>query len=170
MGDWTTAWQTEPAAEAARRGAGARAASWAFYAFTALLSVWVFLFASGLFSTLGWAEGSERHGADAVRIADDSRFGLPAMYLLEGQKAWWNYEVEVKGGDSGVRLIVGKAVPRPDFIVKVKHVRESGRGRFEIVAPASGVYTFSHELEPIGGLVGRAEPGATRYKLRWGVG
>ena len=167
MSGWTTAWDDERAEEPVR-GAAARAASWGFYAFPALLSGWLFLYLGGLFTTLGWAEGSERHGADAVRLADDSRIGLPGMYLTAGQKAWWDYEVEVEG-EGGVRLLIGKAVPRPDFIVKVEHLTASGRGRFEVVAPESGFYTFSHELEPIGGLLGRAQPGSTRYKLKWGV-
>ena len=68
-----------------------------------------------------------------------------------------------------MRLIVGKAVPSRDFIVRVHHLRAGGRGRFEVVAPASGLYNFSYELEPIGGPVGGAEPGSTRYRLKWGV-
>jgi hypothetical protein len=167
MAGWTNAWNK--AADEPGRDAAARAASWGFHAFTATLSAWLFLYISGLFTTLGWAEGSERHGADSIRLADDSRFGLPGMYLIEGQTAWWDYEVAVEG-EGGVRLLIGKAVPSPDFIVKARHLTASGKGRFEVVAPESGFYSFSHELEPIGGLLGRSEPGATRYRLKWGVG
>lgn len=169
MSGWTSAWDVEPRADEPSRGAGARALSWSFYVFTAALSVWLFLYLGGLFTTLGWAEGSERHGADAVRFADATSIGLPGMYLAKGQKAWWDYEVEVEG-EGGVRILIGKALPSRDFIVKARHLRESGRGRFEVVAPESGFYSFSHELEPIGGLVGRAEPGSTRYRVKWGVG
>jgi hypothetical protein len=168
MTGWTTAWDGTESADEPARGAASRAASWGFYVFTAALSASLFLYLSGLVTTLGWAEGSERHGADGIRLAEEGGFGLPGMYLVKGQKAWWDYEVEVEGG-SGVRLIVGKAVPRPDFVVKVRHLRASETGRFEVVAPENGFYSFSHELEPIGGLSGRAQPGAARYRLKWGV-
>ena len=98
-----------------------------------------------------------------------SRFGLSTMYLAKGQTAWWDDDVAVDG-EGGLRLTVGKSVPARDFVVKVHHLRSGGRGRFAVVAPASGFYNFSYELEPIGGgLFGGAEPGSTRYKLRGGV-
>jgi hypothetical protein len=169
MSGWTRAWDDGETADEPVRGAGPRAASWGFYAFTALLSAWLFLYLSGLFTTLGWAEGSERHGANAIRLADDSGFGLPGIYLFKGQKAWWDYDVAVEG-EGGVRILIGKAVPSRDFIVRARHLDATGKGRFEVVAPESGFYTFSHELEPIGGPFGGARPGSTRYKLRWGAG
>ena len=166
MSGWTTAW-SDTEDEAARPGP-ARVAAWAVYAAVILLGIWLVLYLGGLFTTLGTAEGSERHGGSAVRLVEDGSFGLSTMYLAKGQTAWWDYDVEVEG-EGGVRLIVGKAVPTSDFIVRVQHVRTGGRGRFAVVAPAGGLYSFSYELEPIGGLVGGAEPGSTRYRLKWGV-
>lgn len=165
MSGWTLAWNDPD--EAARTGA-VRIAAWAVYALVTLLGAWLVLYLGGIVTTLGTAEGSERHGGSAVRLAEDSAFGLSTMYLARGQTAWWDYDVEVEGG-GGVRLIVSKAVPTPDFIVKVQHLRAGGRGRFAVVAPAGGLYSFSYELEPIGGLLGGARPGSTRYKLKWGV-
>ena len=154
--------------EAAGRSAGLRFGSWGVGAAAGLLSVWLFLYVSGLFTTLGSASGSERHGADAIRIADDGGFGIPTMYLAAGQTAWWDYEVEVQG-DGGVRIEIAKSVPSPDFIVKAKALTSSGRGRFEVVVPESGFYTFSRELVPIGRPLGGARPGSTVYRLKWGV-
>lgn len=152
----------EPAAKAVRLG------TWGFGALAGLLSVWLFVYLSGLFTTLGSASGSERHGADAIRIADDGGFGLPTMYLAAGQTAWWDYEVQVEG-EGGIRIEIAKSVPSPDFIVKAKALTASGKGRFEAVAPESGFYTFSRELVPIGGPLRGARPGSTSYRLKWGV-
>ena len=167
MNGWTFAWSGGTADEGARPGT-ARVAAWAVCAVVALLGSWLVLYLGGIVTTLGTAEGSERHGGSAVRLAEDSKFGLSTMYLAKGQTAWWDYDVAVEG-EGGVRLIVGKAVPTADFIVRVHHLRAGGRGRFAVVAPASGFYSFSYELEPIGGLPGGAEPGSTRYRLKWGV-
>lgn len=167
MSGWTFAWGGDTPDDAGRPGT-ARVAAWAVYGVVALLGAWLVLYLGGIVTTLGAAEGSQRHGAGAVRLAEESRFGLSTMYLAAGQTAWWDYDVDVEG-EGGVRLIVSKAVPTSDFIVKVHHVRTGGRGRFAVVAPAGGLYSFSYELEPIGGLLGGAEPGSTRYTLKWGV-
>ena len=167
MSGLSFAWSEEEQ-DAGGRGQAARFGAWAFYLLTGALSIWLFFYLSGLFTTLGSAEGSERHGASAVRLADDSGFGLPTMYLVRGQKAWWTYEVEVEG-EGGVRLLISKSIPSPDFIVKAQAIRSTARGRFEIVAPESGFYSFAHELVPIGGLLGGARPGSTTYRLKWGV-
>lgn len=166
MTGWSFAWTGDAPRENA--AGGLRLAGWGLYAVITLLGSWLVLYLGGILTTLGTAEGSERHGASGVRIADDSRFGLSTMYLTRGQTAWWDYDVAVEG-DSGLRLVVGKTVPTREFIVKVHHLRADGRGRFEVVAPASGFYNFSYELEPIGALFGGAGPGSTRYKLKWGV-
>lgn len=143
-------------------------AAWAFYAFTAFASIWLFLFVSGLFPWLGYAEGSSRHGTAGVRVRDDSGIGMPAMFLVKGQKAVWDYDVTVEG-DDGLILRVSKTPPQPDFIVKTLRIEQSAKGQFEVVAPATGLYGFEHELLPIGTLFGPAKPGSTRYRLRWGV-
>jgi len=143
-------------------------AAWAFYVFTALASLWLFLFLSGLMPWLGAAEGSSRHGTAGARLRDDSSFGLSAMFLFKGQKAVWDYDVTVEG-DDGLILRVSKTPPQPDFIVKTLRIEQNTKGRFEVVAPATGLYAFDHELLPTGALLGPVEPGSTRYKLRWGV-
>ena len=165
MSELSFAWSNEgrePARNAVRLGA------WGFGALTGLLSIWLFLYLGGLFTTLGSASGSERHGPDAVRIADDGGFGIPTMYLAAGQTAWWDYDVQVEG-EGGVRVAIAKSVPTPDFIVKAKALTASGKGRFEVVVPESGFYTFSRELVPIGGPLSGARPGSTSYRLKWGV-
>ena len=167
MSGWTLGWSDDPPDEPASPAAG-RLAAWAVYGIVILIGSWLVLYLGGIVTTLGMAEGSERHGASAVRLADDTSLGLSTMYLVKGQAAWWDYDVEVEG-EGGLRLIVGKAVPTRDFIVRVRHLRASGRGRFAVVAPESGFYSFSYELEPIGGLLGGAGPGSTRYDLQWGV-
>jgi hypothetical protein len=168
MSELSYAWDdAEP--KAGGRSASLRLGSWSLGAFAGLLSIWVFLYLSGLFTTLGSASGSERHGADAIRISDGGGFGIPTMYLAAGQTAWWDYEVEVQG-EGGIRIEIAKSVPTPDFIVKAKALTASGKGRFEVVAPESGFYTFSRELVPIGRPLNGANPGSTVYSLKWGVG
>jgi hypothetical protein len=159
MSELSFAWDNE-AEEAIERGPAARYGAWTFYAFTALLALWLFLYVGGLFTTLGSAQGSERHGASAIRIADEGGFGVPTMYLTAGQKAWWHYDVRVEG-EGGVRLVIAKSVPSPRFIARARNIRASERGRFEIVAPEGGFYTFSREWAPIGRPLVGARPGST---------
>jgi len=167
MSGWSFAWSGDETQEGTRAG-GSRIAACLGYGVVTLLGGWLVLFLGGVVTTLGSAQGSERHGSSGVRRIENSSFGLPSMYLARGQKAWWDYDVQVEG-EGGIRLTVSKAVPSHDFIVKVRHLRTGGRGRFEVVAPASGFYNFSCEHEPIGRLFGPGEPGSTRYKLSWGV-
>lgn len=143
---------------------GARAIALAGLAFAA----WLLLYAAGILPTLGWAEGSERHDRHAVYVAEESGFGLPTMYLLAGQRLWWDYDVAVEGR-GGVRLRIVKTVPSRAFHVRTQDVERTGRGRFELVAPESGLYRFEHELMPHGVLLTGATPGRTVYRLSWGV-
>jgi hypothetical protein len=149
-------------------GGGRRAAAWTFYAFTAAASLWLFLYASGIHPWLGFAEGSARHGAAGVRVSDDSSGGLSTMLLFKGQKAIWDYDVQVEGSN-GVRLRVAATPPQRGFIVRMQRIEATGRGRFEVVVPATGLYRFDYELEPLGTLAGPARPGSVRYRLHWGA-
>ena len=165
MSGWTYAWDGETGREPSTwRPLGARAVALIGLAFAA----WLFLFASGIVPTLGWAEGSERHDRHAVYLTDESGFGLPTIYVLAGQRLWWDYEVAAEGG-GGVRLRIVKSIPSRAFHVQTLDVERSGAGRFEVVAPESGLYSFEHELVPHGALIGGAEPGRTSYRLSWGV-
>ena len=140
----------------------------AFYAFTALASLWLFLFVSGLLPWLGYAEGSSRHGTTGARLRDETSLGMPAMLLARGQKAVWDYDVTVEGRD-GLILRIAKTPPQPGFVVKTLRIERTSKGRFVVEAPAAGLYAFDHELVPTGGLLGPVTPGSTRYRLRWGV-
>ena len=167
MGSWSFAWDP-PAAETDAPGAAARAAGWLALVLGFAFAVALFGYATGLVSTLGWAQGSERHDRHLVRLAEDSQLGLATVYAFEGQRLWWDYDVAVEGR-GGVRLWIAKTVPQPDFIARAHDVAASGRGRFEVVAPASGFYRFSQEYIPYGVLLDGSEPGATRYDLSWGI-
>jgi hypothetical protein len=118
---------------------------------------------------LGSVEGSERHDTDQVRLADQSSFGLGTMYASRGQRLWWDYDVTVAGG-GGVRLRIAKSVPSQAFIVRFQDIARTGRGRFEMIAPQSGFYSFSQYLIPQGDLLGNGAAGSTRYALSWGIG
>lgn len=169
MSGWVTAWDNgEDDAGGGGAGAGARYGGWAIGAIAVIAACWLFLFAAGLFTTLGSVEGSERHGASLVRLADESSFGLKSMYVVRGQRLWWEYDVAVEGA-GGVRLRVAKSRPSPGFIVRFQDVSATGRGRFEVNAPESGFYSFSQELIPQGDLLGNGKAGSTRYDLSWGV-
>lgn len=150
-------------------GNAARYGGWAAAAFAVAGAGWLFLFATGVLTTLGSAEGSERHDASLIRAADESSFGLSTMYASRGQRLWWDYDVTVEGA-GGVRLRIARSVPSPAFIVRARDVARSGRGRFEVIAPEAGFYSFSQELIPQGDLLGNGRAGATSYDLSWGIG
>ncbi|HEV2817388.1 MAG TPA: hypothetical protein VGW40_09250 [Allosphingosinicella sp.] len=166
MSGWVTAWDED---ERAAGGHGALLyGGWAAGLLATAAALWLFLFALGLFTTLGSAEGSERHGGAGIRAADDSSFGLATMYASRGQLLWWDYDVSVEGA-GGVRLRIARTPPSQAFIVRFQDVARSGRGRFELIAPESGFYTFSQELIPQGDALGMGAPGTTRYDLSWGI-
>jgi len=172
MAEWVSTWDDndgEAGSGFGGRGNALRYGGWATAAFAIVLSAWFFLFAMGVLTTLGSVEGSERHGGAGIRAADDSAFGLATMYASRGQRLWWEYEVNVEGG-GGVRLRIAKSPPSQAFIVRVHDVTRSGRGRFEVIAPESGFYTFSQYLIPQGDALGTGAPGSTRYDLSWGIG
>src|SRR6185295_11235843 len=167
MSGWVTAWdEDEGSAGSGGAGVAARYGGWAVGAILFLAALWFLLFATGLVTTLGSVEGSERHGASQIRLADQSSIGLGTMYASRGQRLWWEYEVIVEGA-GGVRLRVAKSVPSQAFIVRFQDVARTGRGRFEVIAPEAGFYSFSQELIPQGDLLGNGRAGSTRYELSW---
>ena len=169
MSEWVTAWDDD--AREVEGGGGALAArcgGWAAGAILVAAALWFLLFSAGLATTLGSVDGSERHGRNLVRLADESSFGLPTMYARAGQRLWWYYDVTVEGA-GGVRLRIARSPPSEAFIVRAKDVARSGRVRFELVAPEAGFYSFSQYLIPQGNLLGNGEAGSTRYSLRWGI-
>ena len=145
-----------------------RYGGWTAGLFVVAAAFWFFLFATGALPTLGAVEGSERHGANLIRVADESSFGLRTMYASRGQHLWWDYDVTVEGA-GGVRLRIAKSVPSRAFIVRAQDLSRTGRGRFEVIAPESGFYNFSQELIPQGDLLGNGAAGSTRYDLSWGI-
>ena len=170
MSDWVTA-QGDFEPDAERRFGGREAARYGGWAGAAALMAglcWLLLFELGLFATLGSVEGSERHGANLVRAADQSSLGLATMYASRGQRLWWDYDVTVAGA-GGVRLRIAKSPPSAGFIVRAQDVARTGRGRFEVTAPESGFYTFSQYLIPQGDMLGNGQAGETRYALHWGI-
>jgi len=171
MSAWTFAGGDAEADADERVGGGSalRYGGWSAGLFVVAGALWFFLFAIGAITTLGSVEGSERHGANLIRAADQSSFGLGTMYASRGQRLWWDYDVTV-GGAGGVRLRIAKSVPSPDFIVRFQDLARTGRGRFEVIAPESGFYSFSQELIPQGDLLGNGRAGETRYDLSWGIG
>lgn len=171
MSAWTFA-GGDAEADADERAGGGKAlryGGWTAGLFAVAAAFWFLLFAMGAITTLGSVEGSERHGANLIRVADESSFGLRTMYASRGQRLWWNYDVTVAGA-GGVRLRVAKSVPSRDFIVRFQDVARTGRGRFEVIAPESGFYNFSQYLIPQGDLLGNGVAGSTRYDLSWGIG
>ncbi|MEA3028930.1 MAG: hypothetical protein QOJ53_1115 [Sphingomonadales bacterium] len=170
MSAWTFAGgDLEPDAGAGLGGRGAlRYGGWTAALAAAGAASWFFLFAMGALPTLGAVEGSERHGANLVRLADQSSFGLSTMYAGRGQRLWWDYDVAVQGA-GGVRLRIAKSPPSRAFIVRFQDVARTGRGRFELIAPEAGFYSFSQELIPQGNLLGNGQAGETRYDLSWGI-
>jgi hypothetical protein len=152
----------------AATGGAARAGAWGAAAFALAAAGWFFLYATGLFTTLGSVDGAEVHDRLGIRPAEESRIGLSTIYVFAGQRLWWNYDVAVEGR-GGVRLRIARGVPSAAFSSEMQDVAKSGRGRFEVVAPDSGLYSFEHELIPHGDLIGRTEAGSTRYDLSWGV-
>ena len=170
MSDWAT-FGDDFEADAERRFGGRdaiRYGGWAGVAFAIGGLGWLLLFELGVFATLGSVEGSERHGANLVRAADESSLGLATMYASRGQRLWWDYDVRVAGA-GGVRLRIAKSAPSTAFIARAQDIARTGRGRFEVIAPESGFYTFSQYLIPQGDMFGNGQGGETHYALRWGI-
>jgi len=171
MSDWVSAWDEDE--RDAGGGIGGRNAvrygGWTTGLFVLAAAGWFFLFAIGALTTLGSVEGSERHGTGQVRLADQSSFGLGTMYASRGQRLWWDYDVIVQGA-GGVRLRIAKSPPSRAFIVRFQDVARTGHGRFELIAPESGFYSFSQYLIPQGDMFGNGAAGSTRYELSWGIG
>jgi hypothetical protein len=171
MSDRVSAWdedERDAGGGIGRRNA-VRYGGWTAGLFVLAAAGWFFLFAIGALTTLGSVEGSERHDTDQVRLTDQSSFGLGTMYASRGQRLWWDYDVTVAGG-GGVRLRIAKSVPSQAFIVRFQDIARTGRGRFEVIAPQSGFYSFSQYLIPQGDLLGNGAAGSTRYALSWGIG
>ena len=168
---WAFAWDTPEGDASAvhdRTRPALRVGKWGAALFGIVFGLWLFAYGSGLFTTLGWAEGSERHNRFGIRLAEQtSATGLGTMFLVAGQTAWWDYDVETEGA-GGVRLSIASTPPRPGSI-RVENVTRTGRGRIALVAPHTGLYSFRHEYVPLAGAFGRQPPGATRYRLSWGV-
>ncbi len=169
MSNWTFAWDSSEgdASKIAASNQVAGAGKWAGVLFGLVFAIWLFVYATGIFTTLGWVEGSERHDRFGVRPAESSSTGLSTMYLLQGQTAWWDYDIAVEG-TGGVRLSIAGAIPRPDSM-RIQNITRTGRGRLELVAPRSGLYYFRHQYVPLSGAFGRTPAGSTRYTMSWGV-
>ena len=167
MSGWSFAWDN-PDAESRDETASRPLGRFALAFVGLCLALPLLLYATGLVPALGSAEGSERHDRRAVYFSEDSSFGLSTMYVRQGQRLWWDYDVTVEGR-GGVRVWFAKSVPSPDFSVRMQTIDRTGRGRFEVVAPESGFYSFDHELVPSGVFLTGARPGSTNYRLSWGV-
>lgn len=167
MSEWVTAW-TNDGDDAATPSRGGRVTMWSATLFGLAFALWLFAYGTGLYTTLGSIEGSERHDRNLVRLADDSSIGLKTMYVFAGQHIRWDYDVTVEGR-GGVRLSISKAVPSPSYVSRYQDVAATARGRFEVIAPEAGLYRFGVEPIPQGVLLGGGEAGATRYRLSWGV-
>ena len=169
MSGWTFAWD-RPDADAADVSAPALLRGVRNFALGTgvALALGLFAYGTGLISTLGWAQGSERHGTHAARVADEGGFGLPTIYAFRGQHLWWDYDVTVEGR-GGIWLWISRSPPSRDFVTRTLRVDATGHGRFEVIAPESGFYSFHQEYLPYGVLIDRSRPGSTRYNLTWGV-
>ena len=172
---WAFAWESPDGnadtaldrKRAARSGAS-RVAGWAFALFGTALASWLLAYGLGLYTTLGWVEGSERHNRFGVYVGDmASPIGFTTMYLFEGQTAWWDYDVAVQG-TGGVRLTILRNPPQGSQI-RLQRVTATSRGRLEYVVPESGFYSFRYEREPLPYAFGHTPVGRTRWRLSWGA-
>ena len=165
---WTFAWDAHQREKQEEERRGNNWTVRIFLLFLLLPASWLLAFATGFTTTLGMAEGSERHNRYGVYVSDDFLSpGLGTMYLVEGQHAYWDYDVRVEG-TAGIRLRIGRTLPRPDQF-RLQDVQATGNGRFEFIVPESGFYSFDYEHAPLAGAWGHIPVGSTTYKLRWGA-
>jgi hypothetical protein len=168
---WAFAWDTpegDASAVQERAQRAVRVGTWGATLLGLAFATWFLLYATGLFTTLGSAEGSENHDRFGVRTSSGSGMGLPSMYLLAGQRAWVDYELVTEGDGGGILVTIADWVPHRDGVL-IRRLTATGQGRIELVAPRAGFYSFAHEYLPLGGAFGRGPAGATRYALSWGV-
>ena len=166
---WATAWES-PEGDADTVHEQRAGAGWGLRGLLLLLIllfVAVMAYALGLISTLGSAEGSERHNRFGVYTEEASSIGLGTMYLSAGQTAWIDYDVTVEG-TGGIRLIIIRNPPQGGQI-RLQRVTATGRGRLEYVVPEAGFYSFRHERVLLPAAFGHTPVGSTRYHLSWGV-
>ena len=144
-------------ADAPRRSIPAKA----FYAFTAALSLWVFVYGSGLFPYLGSADIENTSappfgGEPGYSIS----FGLGTMLLFEGQTAFYEYE---STSDKSEITFDVKPLTVLGYSENMHRVRGKGSGTIEIPITKTGLYNFRQ-----GPALGRPY-GKTAYTVSWGA-
>jgi hypothetical protein len=143
-----------------------RLPGWTLYVAFGLLLAWGFGYVSGLFPYLGYAAAARDKVSHigSGPTGEVTPYGVPTMLLLKGQKAIFDYDVEVEG-KGGIVLYVTQ-VPKLVNIDSGTWIRvgATGEGRVEIPIEKTGFYVFDAHFDHLPGGLGR-----TRYSVKWGA-
>jgi hypothetical protein len=112
------------------------------YLLTGILSIWIFVYVSGLYPYLGYITHTNSYsGIFMKRDSGLGTFKVPRAYLFKGQTIFIDYKVQVEGeGSVRIALEGGPSYklafwPRTHFDVK-----GSSKGRLYYVVPENGFY------------------------------
>ncbi|QJB68326.1 hypothetical protein [Parasphingorhabdus halotolerans] len=140
-----------------------QAAGWGFYLFTAVLSIWLFVYISGLFPYLGYEHRTHHyHKFSSNEGVVSSSLGPNSMFLVKGQTAFYDYDMKVTKQTSGMWLDI-----RPIYEIGIsdnaKWIHGDQQGRWEYEVPETGVYSFKHDVNH------RAFDSKVTYDVSWGA-
>ena len=134
--------------------------SYGFYGVVAVLSVWTFLFVSGLFPWIGYARVDERTSFATRVSAGNLDLGLKTMLLFEGQTAF--YEYRSTSPESDITFDV-KPITTLGYSDAMQRVKGKSSGRIEFPITQTGLYQFDQEPALGRGFV------HTAYTVKWGA-
>lgn len=147
---------------------GGGAAAKGFGAIVVLLALWVAAYMGGLAPWLGFEQRTVQSvGVGPVAhvggLGGGLGIGLDSFVFLEGQELFVDYDVEIRSGSLGVRLLDWGSFEH----VWRTRIAESATGRVSFRIPRTGLYELTIEPSPLGG---RGEGYDLTYGVTWGAG
>jgi hypothetical protein len=119
--------------------------AWLFYPFVALLSLWVFVYISGLFPYLGYKSGGHQTlpgpvGRVSYGIGDNDHMQAHRIFLFAGQTAIIDYDVSVRKGQLKISVQEGFLPVGPKLVEQ--GIAATSTGRVAVKVPNTGIYTI----------------------------
>lgn len=131
-----------------------------FYAFTAVLSIWVFCFYSGLIPYLGSGKVNDYAGPGFSSALGSFSIGTKTMLLLKGQNAFIEYRSTSPQSEMAFDV---KPLTTLGFSDRMQRIHGTGSGRVEFPIQKSGIYRFRTRPAPARSF------GRSAYTVSWGA-
>jgi len=126
-----------------------------------ILALWLFLYISTLFPYLGHTQRSETLSPGMSTNGGIGTIGLSTMFLIEGQQAFFNYDVQSQNG--GKVQFDLRPISQISATDQEKLVAGGEAGTLEFTVPATGLYNFHHDFALSG------MRSTTSYSASWGA-